>query len=159
MLVLGVGNSLLTDDGAGVHAVVQLRERAGTRPGLTILDAGTLSFSLLPDLERADALIAFDAARSGGQPGEFRVCEGDDFDEFVRRKGRSVHEIGLSDLLDIARLSGQLPQRRVLIGLEPKTIDWGLALTPPVAATLPRCVEVALGFIDRWQPEAARHGR
>ena len=158
VLVLGVGNSLLTDDGAGVHAVVQLRERAGERPGVTILDAGTLSFSLLPVLEQADALIAFDAARGVGQPGDFRVCEGDAFDEFVRRKGRSVHEVGLSDLLDMARLSGQLPERRVLIGVEPQTIDWGLALTPTVAASLPHCVEVALGFIDRWQPAKTGHG-
>jgi hydrogenase maturation protease len=152
LLVLGVGNSLLADDGAGVHAALELRERTSERPDITILDAGTLSFSLLPALEDADALIAFDAARRGGRPGELHVCEGEDFDRFVQRSGRSVHEVGLADLLDMARLSGQLPGKRVLIGVEPQTIDWGLRLSEPVAAALPQCVDVALDYIERWQP-------
>jgi hydrogenase maturation protease len=158
VLVLGVGNSLLTDDGAGVHAALRLRDRTGARPDVTILDAGTLSFSLLSELGRADALIAIDAARGVGRPGDVRVCEGTEFDRFVQRSGRSVHEVGLSDLLDMARLSGQLPQHRVLIGIEPQTIDWGLELSPPVAAALPRCVAVALDFIDRWHPPQATDG-
>jgi hydrogenase maturation protease len=153
MLVLGVGNSLLTDDGAGVHAAVQLNERVGHPPDLTILDAGTLGFSLLSALGDADALIAFDAARAGGQPGDISIHEGADFDRFVRRSGRSVHEVGLSDLLDMARLSGQLPERRVLIGIEPHTVDWGLTPTPQVAAALPQCVSVALDLIEHWRGE------
>jgi hydrogenase maturation protease len=158
VLVLGVGNSLLTDDGAGVHAVLQLKDRAGAWPGVTVLDAGTLSFSLLSELEHSDALIAIDAARVGGQPGDFRVCEGEEFDRFVQRSGRSVHEVGLSDLLDMARLSGQLPDHRVLIGIEPKSISWGLELSAPVAAALPRCVDVALDFIERWHPTGTGDG-
>jgi hydrogenase maturation protease len=157
VLVLGIGNSLLTDDGAGVHAALQLRERTGPRAGIKILDAGTLGFSLLSELEGADALIAIDAARDGGEPGAVCVREGSDFDRFVQRSSRSVHEVGLSDLLDMARLAGQLPSHRVLIGVEPKTIDWGLELTPPVAAALPHCVDVALSFIDRWRPGEVRH--
>jgi hydrogenase maturation protease len=66
-----------------------------------------------------------------------------------------VHEVGLSDLLDMARLSGQLPARRVLIGIEPQSIDWGLAPSPPVAAALPHCVAVALDLIECWRREAA----
>jgi len=155
VLVLGVGNSLLTDDGVGVHAVARLRQEPAVPPGVTILDAGTLSFSLLPALEHTDALIAIDAARDGRQPGEVRVCEGEEADRFLQRDGRSVHEVGLSDLLDMARLSGQLPGRRVLIGVEPQVVDWGLELSAPVAAALPHCVAVALDFIARWQPDDA----
>jgi hydrogenase maturation protease len=151
MLVLGVGNSLLTDDGAGVHAAIQLNERAGHPPDVTILDAGTLGFSLLAALADADALIAFDAARGGRQPGEVHVHAGADFDRFVQRSGRSLHETGLADLLDRARLSGQLPEQRVLIGIEPQTVTWGLTPSPPVAAALPHCVDVALDLIDRWR--------
>jgi hydrogenase maturation protease len=155
MLVLGVGNSLLTDDGAGVHAAVQLNERAGHPPDVTILDAGTLGFSLLSALGDADALIAFDAARAGGRPGDISIHAGADFDRFVQRSGRSVHEVGLADLLDMARLSGHLPERRVLIGIEPQTVDWGLEPTPEVAAALPRCVAVALDLIEQWREAAA----
>ncbi|HXQ30666.1 MAG TPA: HyaD/HybD family hydrogenase maturation endopeptidase [Steroidobacteraceae bacterium] len=153
MLVLGVGNSLLTDDGAGVHAAVLLNEHVGHPPDLTILDAGTLGFSLLSALGDADALIAFDAARTGGEPGDISIHEGVDFDRFVRRAGRSVHEVGLADLLDMARLSGHLPERRVLIGIEPQRVDWGLVPTPQVAAALPQCVAVALDLIEHWRSD------
>ena len=155
VLVLGIGNPLLADDGAGVHAALQLVERAAGREDVTILDAGTLSFSLLPALRDADGLIAIDATRDGGRPGELRVCEGEEFDRFVRRSGRSVNEVGLADLLERARGSGRLPDKRVLIGVEPEIVDWGLELSPTVAAALSRCVEVALEFIERWHPPGA----
>ena len=156
VLVLGIGNPLLGDDGAGVHAALRLLERARDRDDVMVLDAGTLSFSLLPALRHADGLIAIDATRDGGQPGELRVCEGEAFDRFVRRSGRSANEASLADLLDRARRSGQLPDQRVLIGVEPEVVDWGLELSPPVAAALSRCVDLALGFIERWHPSAGR---
>jgi hydrogenase maturation protease len=152
VLVLGIGNPLLADAGAGVHAALQLVERARGRTDVTILDAGTLNFPLLPALGSADALIAIDATRDGGRPGELRVREGEDFDRFIRRSGRSVNETSLADLFERARHLGQLPARRVLIGVEPGTVDWGLELSPPVAAALTRCVELALEFIERWHP-------
>jgi hydrogenase maturation protease len=154
VLVLGIGNPLLADDGAGVHAALRLMDRAAGRSDVTILDAGTLSFSLLPALENADGLIAIDATRDGGRPGELRVCEGEAFDRFVRRSGRSVNEVGLADLLERARNCGRLPDKRVLIGVEPALVDWGLELSAPVAAAVPRCVDLALEFIERWHPAA-----
>ncbi len=150
-LVLGIGNSLLTDDGAGVHAALRLAEGLGDDPDVVVLDAGTLSFSLLPYVQECSALIAFDAARSGRAPGEVVVHEGPQFDRFVQRNGRSVHEVGLADLLDMARLDGRLPERRVLIGIEPASTDWGLECTPPVAASLPLAVERAREFVERWR--------
>lgn len=155
-LVLGIGNSLLTDDGAGVHAALELAAEIGEDPDVLVLDAGTLSFSLLHRLEDADAMIAFDAARSGRAAGEVSVHEGPAFDRFVQRHGRSVHEVGLSDLLDMARLSGRLPERRVLIGIEPVELGWGLAPTDPVARAVPACVALARRYIDRWRPCPAR---
>jgi hydrogenase maturation protease len=152
VLVLGIGNPLLADDGAGVRAALQLAERARGRADVTILDAGTLSFPLLPALGDADALIALDATRDGGRPGDLRVREGEDFDRFVRRSGCSVNEMSLAELLERARHLGRLPARRVLIGVEPETVDWGFELSPPVAAAVTRCVDLALEFIERWQP-------
>jgi hydrogenase maturation protease len=159
VLVLGIGNSLLADDGAGVRAALELADRACGRGDVTILDAGTLSFPLLGALSDADALIAIDAARDGGRPGELRVCEGEEFDRFVHRSGRSSNEARLAGLLERARRSGQLPHKRVLIGVEPEVVDWGFELSAPVAAALSQCVEVALAFIERWHPpdRAAAH--
>ena len=154
VLVLGIGNPLHADDGAGVHAAQQLVDRAGGRSDVTIIDAGTLSFPLLPALRNADALIAIDAVRDGGRPGDTCVCEGEDFDRFLRRSGRSVNEVGLADLLERARRCGQLPAHRVLIGVEPDVVDWGQELSAPVAASLSHCVDLALEFIERWHPTA-----
>lgn len=155
-LVLGIGNSLLTDDGAGVHAALRLADLLGDDPDVTVLDAGTLSFSLLHYVEKADALIAFDAARTGQPPGTICVHEGDDLERFVQRSGRSVHEIGLADLLDMARLAERLPARRVLIGIEPEEMGWGLQPTPDVAAALPTCVNIAREYVERWRPAGSR---
>jgi hydrogenase maturation protease len=111
-------------------------------------------------VETATSLIAFDAARSGLDPGGISVHEGDDFERFVQRSGRSVHEVGLADLLDMARLAERLPARRVLIGIEPAEIGWGLDPTPAVAAALPTAVGIAREFVERWRPSlpAASHG-
>jgi hydrogenase maturation protease len=151
-LVLGIGNSLLTDDGAGVHAALRLAELLGDDPDVTVLDAGTLSFTLLHYVEGATSLIALDAARSGLEPGALSVHEGPEFDRFVQRNGRSVHEVGLADLIDMARLAGQLPAKRVLIGIEPLEVEWGLEPTPPVAAALPGCVALARQYVEQWRP-------
>lgn len=155
VLVLGIGNSLLTDDGVGVHAAMQLDAALQGAEDVTVLDAGTLSFSLFHYIERADALIAFDAATDGGSPGNLLIREGADFDRFVRRAGRSVHEVGLADLLDMARLGERLPANRVLIGIEPEITGWwGLECTPAVANAIPAAVHAALDYIHRWRAAA-----
>lgn len=154
VLVLGIGNSLLTDDGVGVHAAMQLAAALDGADDVTVLDAGTLSFSLFPYVERADALIALDAAKDGGVPGDLIVRFGAEFDAFVRRAGRSVHEVGLADLLDMARLGDRLPARRMLIGIEPESTGWGLECTPRVAAAIPAAVTAALEILERWRRES-----
>jgi len=150
-LVLGVGNTLLQDDGAGVQAALQLAARDVARRDLRVLDAGTVGFALLPELEGCDALLVFDAVREGAASGAVSLREGEAMDTFVRRSHRSVHELGLSDLLDMARLAGCLPARRALIGIEPGTITWGVGCTPAVARALPAAVDTALTWLARWR--------
>jgi len=155
VLVLGIGNSLLQDDGAGVHAAMQLAARGSAGRDVRVLDAGTVGFALFPELEGCDSLLVFDAARQGAAPGTVSLHEGAAMDAFVRRSHRSVHELGLSDLLDMARLSGCLPARRALVGVEPGTIDWGVGCTAAVARALPAAVDTALAVLARWQDSDA----
>ncbi len=155
VLVIGIGNPLLADDGVGVHAAQCLAGRAGGRDGVTILDAGTLSFPLLPVLRGAAGLIVIDAVQAGGRPGEVSIREGEAFDRFVDGGGCGRHGRRLAELIAGAREGGQLPPQRVLIGIEPALVDWGLELSPAVAGGVPRCIDVALDFIDRWQPGGA----
>ena len=99
-LVLGVGNILLADEGAGVHAMHYLEDThdfSDTR----YLDGGTLSFTLAADIAEADNLIVFDAAQLEAEPGAVRVFEDHEVDEFLKSGRRSVHEVGFADLMDI----------------------------------------------------------
>jgi hydrogenase maturation protease len=150
ILALGVGNTLLTDEGAGPRAADRLAARAGDRPGLTCLDAGTLSFTLAEAIATADGLVIFDAARLGQAPGSVRLLEGAEMDEFVRSGKLTVHEVGITDLMDMARMTGDLPAHRALIAIEPGEIGWGLELSPDVARAIDPAVDLALRLLDRW---------
>jgi len=150
-LVLGIGNTLLGDEGAGVHAARRLAELAGGRRGLQLLDAGTLSFTLLPTLEDHDRLIVLDAAQLGAAPGTVKCFESTAMDEFLGRPRQSVHEIGLCDLMNMARLAGCFPSRRALIGIQPEFVDWSDSPSEAVAAALDRAAGIALELLDRWE--------
>ena len=149
-LVLGVGNILMSDDGVGVRLMEQLRDLAPALPGVEYVDAGTLSFVLLPQIQSCDALLVLDAARLDQPPGSMQLLHDEAMDEFLRTARCSVHEVGMRDLLDMARLTGSLPPRRAFLGLQPRDTGWGEALSPEVAATLPQAALSARGVLEDW---------
>ena len=154
-LILGLGNTLLGDDGAGVQAARHVARLAAGRPDVELLDGGTLSFTLLPSLELHDRLIVLDAAGLGAAPGTVTCFESAAMDEFLGQPRRSVHEIGLCDLLDLSRLSGCFPSRRALIGIQPGFVGWRDGLTSEVDAALAPAADLALAVLDRWDAEDA----
>ncbi len=151
-VVLGIGNTLLGDEGAGVHALRALEARTVGLPDVEYLDGGTLSFILAAAIEEADQLIVFDAAQLNAAPGTVRLFEDDAMDRFLgSRRKASVHEVGLIDLMVMARLAGRFPGRRALIGIQPEYLDWADAPTPAVAAAIPQACDLALEVFDRWR--------
>lgn len=149
-LVLGIGNTLLTDEGAGVHALEYLRRRYPGLPGVHYLDGGTLSFTLAGEIEDADNLIVIDAAQLDAAPGEVRCLTGTEMDRFLGKGKCSVHEVGLADLMDIARLTGTFPQQRALIGIQPGTFGWGDAPSAPVGEAFPQVAVHFSRLIRQW---------
>jgi hydrogenase maturation protease len=150
-LVLGIGNTLLTDEGAGVHAIRRLEARTPAVAGVRFLDGGTLSFTLAGPISQASRLIVIDAAELRRAPGSVETFVQDGMDAFLGARGNcSVHEVGLLDLMQIARLTGCLPQRRALIGIQPATIDWGERPTPSVETGIELACARALELIERW---------
>ena len=108
-LILGIGNTLLRDEGAGIHAIRMLAERVAGRDDIELMDGGTLSFTLAGAIGDAAQLIVIDAAQLDGEPGSTRVFEGEQMDAFVgSNRKHSVHEVSLIDLMAIARLADQL---------------------------------------------------
>jgi hydrogenase maturation protease len=149
-VVLGFGNVLLRDDGAGVQIATRLQHQLG--PAVAdFIDGGTMSFSLLPCIEASDALLVIDAADLGCAPGAVRLFVDDKMDAFLRcTRRRTVHEIGIIDLMDMARLRDCLPRRRALLCIQPAAIDWGEALSEPVLRALPKAEAVARHVLRRW---------
>ena len=141
MLVLGVGNLLLSDDGVGIHAVQALRED-GWPENVHIVDGGTFTQDIFHILEGYDSLLVLDIVHCGGAPGELFLFE--EADLYQDEKQRlSLHDIDLLDSLRMAGMVGKRPLMRVL-GMEPKNYgDWSMELTPEAAKAFPAFLEEA----------------
>jgi hydrogenase maturation protease len=149
ILVLGLGNVLLRDEGLGVRLVQRLQDNYSFPDNVELLDGGTLGLDLLPFLEGATGLILVDAVDVGEPPGTVVRWEGDDIPASLTFK-LSPHQAGLADLLAAARLTGALPERIVLWGMQPAAIEPGLELTPEVEAAMPELEAGVLGELRDW---------
>lgn len=150
-LILGIGNTLLTDEGAGIHALNQLQSEYQHIPNINFVDGGTLSFTLAVWIEDCDNFIVFDATELHQPPGTVKTFVGDDMDNFLCNSKRSAHEVGLLDLMDIARLTEHLPDNRALIGIQPDYMGWGMRPTAAVQSALNSTVNEAAKLMKQWQ--------
>lgn len=143
VLVLGIGNVLLQDEGVGIRAVKELERRYAFSDDVEILDGGTAGIELLRHISRRDYLIIIDAMKSDHPPGTVVKVEGDDVPAAFRTR-ISPHQLGLSDLLAAAMLTDELPKNIVLFGVEPASIETGLELTEVVEASLGKLLDVVV---------------
>lgn len=151
ILVIGVGNTLLQDDGIGIHVTSALRD-SGTAD-LNIIDGGTIGLSLLPQVEDSDALIIVDAAELKEHPGYVRVYFDDEVDRFLSAGKRTVHEVGIIDLLSAAGLRGCRPGHCALVAIQPDSTEWGVEPTPDVQSAIPAACEAIQSISRRWRNE------
>ena len=149
VVVIGLGNVVLTDDGVGVHAVTRLAERLGPQPDVTIVEGGTAGLLLLPHLADAKHAIIVDAIDVGAEPGAIVRLAGDEF-ALAFSADTTVHDVGLRDLLGAARLSGAWPEQLVLHGVQPGSTTLGTELTPTVAAALDGLVDSVVRELAGW---------
>lgn len=149
ILVLGLGNVLQADDGVGVH-VIRALEQMSLPPDVALRDGGTIGLSLLTEIEDCAALIVVDAMELGREPGAIGVFEDGEIEVQLGGKKRSAHEVALSDLLAAAQLVGRSPERRVLIGVQPGRIGWGMEAEGAVADAVPQVCETVRGLIEGW---------
>lgn len=131
VLVMGIGNLLLMDEGAGVRAVEEFRNIYNVPDGVEVIDGGTMGIELLHYIEGRNCVIIVDVVKTGSVPGTVVRMEGEDVPAFFGSR-ISPHQLGLSDLLAAAQLIGKMPKRLVLLGIEPKCMDTGLELTDEV---------------------------
>jgi hydrogenase maturation protease len=145
IVVIGVGNLLMKDEGIGIHAVKALQE-IDLPPDVELIDGGT-SPDLIAYTRAGDKMIIIDAAKAGGEPGTVYRYRPEDL---TAGKGilTSAHEMGVVENLKLMDLTGNEPQETVVIGIEPKEIDWGTELSPELQKRLPDIVQAVLREIN-----------
>jgi hydrogenase maturation protease len=148
VLVLGVGNLLLGDDGFGVHLVNSLSD-VRFPPNIQVVEGGTIGHQLIPLFREVDHLFVLDVVQAHDTPGSiFRFSP----DEIGRSSGPiySLHQMTLSDVLRMAELTGGKPKSTVIIAVQPKDVSrWSLELSDEVAAAIPKVRELLLQELTR----------
>ncbi|MDP1653123.1 MAG: HyaD/HybD family hydrogenase maturation endopeptidase [Rhodocyclaceae bacterium] len=135
-VVLGVGNTILADEGVGVRVVEALEREYELPAGVVAIDAGTSGMEMLEDLSDLDFLLVVDAIAAGKAPGELVKLSGDEVPVFFRRN-LSPHGIGLSDVLASLEFLGAEPKETVILGVQPVSLELSTELTPTIAACVP----------------------
>lgn len=147
ILIAGLGNELLGDDGVGVHAARLIRQRRPSFWGreVTILEVGVAVLDALPVLERVDRVLAIDAMRAGCAPGTLYAVAETDIAEWDRQAG--MHEMGLIGAMRL--MTGPKPRIAVL-GVEPERIDYAMELSETVKRVVPSVAAAAIDCVRRW---------
>jgi len=142
IVVVGIGNLLLKDEGIGIH-VIQALERMPWSMDFEVIDGGT-SPDLFPLLESVDKLILIDAAKGGGEPGDIYRFTLDGLST-ENSTNTSVHQVGLVETLRMMEALGTAPEKTIVIGIEPKEIGWGLELSPELERKIPEIIAMVHG--------------
>jgi hydrogenase maturation protease len=148
ILVLGLGNILLSDEGVGVRIVEALDASHELPEEVEVLDGGTSGMDLLDTVADRDCLIVADAVNSGGPAGRVIRLEDDDIRMLFEMR-YSPHQLGLSDLLANLRLIGKAPRRVVVVGVVPQDLSLGLDLSPAAAGGRDAAVSMIVDELTR----------
>jgi hydrogenase maturation protease len=146
-VVLGLGNVLHADDGAGPQAINRLREDSRIPSDVSLIEGGTLGLELLPYVWDCSRLIVIDAVDVGQAPGTVVRMEGAELNSLPGNS--SVHQLGVSDLLVALRVLGGKQPQVVFLGVQPATTDWDTELSPAVAAAVKLLVEATVKELCR----------
>jgi hydrogenase maturation protease len=149
VVVIGLGNPLMGDDGLGLAALERLRAQWRLSPGVELVDGGTWGLTLLPVIEAADRVLLIDAIDTCGAPGTLLVLEHAQIPRYLATK-ISPHEVDLRDVLALAELRGTLPQDTVAIGLQPAAVTLSSELSDVVRLRLDELVTAVTRRLAEW---------
>ena len=153
IVLLGVGNILLTDEGFGVHVVNQLREDYVFNPPITILDGGTMGMELLTYMRGMTKLLLVDAINGGDAPGTVYEFPYEEMNSYFT-EAISVHEVGMQDILRIRTLQEDPLEDAVVIGVEPENLELGLDLSETTQVVVKDVKERILAVLASWNVTA-----
>ena len=152
-IVIGIGNTIHRDDGAGVHALRRLEADPRLPGNVKLVDGGTRGLELLADVHGCARLLLLDAIDVGEKPGTVIRMTADDLGGLPG--SANVHQLGLGDLLATLPLVSDAPTEVVLLGIQPAETDWATDLSPAVEANLGELVEAAIEQLSLWSRQIA----
>lgn len=147
ILILGIGNILLKDEGIGVHVVNKLKDMPLPND-IEVMDGGTVGIDLLFYIEGRQKVIVVDTVKAGEAPGT--IYRFTDRDLGLKKEFlRTAHGIDFSDVVNTSRMLGTKPEEIVFIGVEPADISEGLEPTPLIAKRIPGIIELVMKEIEK----------
>jgi len=148
IIVLGVGNELLSDEGIGVHVVKELQKENILPQEVEVMEGGTDGFGLINIITETDRLIVIDSIKGGSEPGTLYKFDIEDAPGTPDLFKTSVHQIGILEVINLSSLIGKTPKTTV-IGVEPKSISRGMELSEEVRAKIPRVIELVKEEVEK----------
>ena len=150
VVVLGLGNILMEDEGIGVHAANHLEAHYDFQPEIEIVDGGTSGLDLLTFFGPEKTILIIDAVNFDMEPGTVAKLEDDAILAQLDPK-ISLHHLGLSDLISVAELTDRKAKRMTLLGIQPKSMEnLDLEMTPTIKGVFEKVIENALLILKEW---------
>lgn len=149
IVVLGVGNILLTDEGLGVHVVEDLKANYTFTPQISLIDGGTMGMELLTYMRGMKKILLIDAVNGGEAPGTIYEFPHRELEQYFTDH-ISVHEVGMQDILRIRAIQENPLEDAIVIGVEPESLDVGFEPSVPVQKALPEVKERVLRVLRKW---------
>lgn len=149
IVVLGVGNILLTDEGLGVHVVEDLKANYTFTPQISLIDGGTMGMELLTYMRGMKKILLIDAVNGGEAPGTIYEFPHRELEQYFTDH-ISVHEVGMQDILRIRAIQENPLEDAIVIGVEPESLDVGFEPSAPVQKALPEVKKRVLRVLREW---------
>ncbi len=147
--IIGIGNTLYTDEGVGVHILPYLEEALAGFDNVEIIDGATDAMRLLEPVEEADYLIIVDAVNAGKPGGELITLRQEEIPKYYGVK-MSVHQIGFQEVLLAADLRGRLPKEMVMFGVQPASLELNVGLSETVKEKIPELTASVVEQVQKW---------
>ena len=147
LTVLGLGNTLMSDEGVGVRLMEAVRDARDWPADVEFVDGGAGGLNLLSVIERAERLLVFDAAEMHLAPGEHRVVRPEQLTDDTPPHRVSMHDVSFAEVLSLAGQFFRRPDDVTIMAVQPKTVDYGRELSPELTAAMPRLVEAACELV------------
>lgn len=149
IMVMGVGNILLSDEGLGVRFLEELAKKP-LPENVELLEGGTAGIELVHLIKEVDFLIIVDSINAKSEPGSLFRFQPGDLQIFPEEYEVSFHQVGILEVLTLANVLGQAPET-LIFGVQPKLLEWGMGISPEIEALFPRLVEIVCEEIDSIQ--------